>query len=224
MLASKSHRIELIACVAVLGGCMKIYPDPELPDIEVEWYEGDCRDGSGNVSLTLTGIDDATQTQHQTVACSALKTTFKDVARERYKLEGALLADTGEEFNRSPPFDLDLRNGIDEHTSIFFGGFANFRIAWTFDMGATCASLGATDIRIDFAMEGETFFTSGTYCDGSPYFGNGPDGLYTVRVRAQTIDGAVVAASPEIPDVMIDFETITNLGSVVLTPCSDDCP
>jgi hypothetical protein len=223
MLASRSHRIELIACVAALGGCMKIYPDPELPDVEVEWYDIDCRDGEGDVALTLIGVDDTTLRNQLTVPCSDLKATFKDVARQRYMLEGSLLDDTGVEFNRSPQMEIDLRNGIDEIAYLYFGGFSNFRIEWTFDMGATCGSLAVDGIQIEFATEGQALYHAGTYCQGTPHFGSAPDGIYTVTVRA-TANGTTVAVSPELPDVLIDFDTFSDLGTVVLTPCGGDCP
>jgi hypothetical protein len=224
MLASRSHRIELIACLAALalGGCMKIYPDPELPDVEVEWYEGDCFDGAGDIVLTLSGVDDTTVHEQVTVACSAVKATFKDVARQRYKLEGSLLDNAGEEFNHVAA-ELDLRNGVDEHTDLYFGGASNFRVAWTFDMGASCASLGALSVEVEFAIEGQPFFNAGAWCGDSRLLANAPDGTYTVILRAWGQE-APVAASPELPDVTIGSGSITNAGTVVLTPCGADCP
>ena len=40
-----------------LGGCMVIYPDPELPDVVARWYEDDCHADSSNVVMTLAGVD-----------------------------------------------------------------------------------------------------------------------------------------------------------------------
>jgi hypothetical protein len=201
---------------------MKIYPDPELPDIEVEWYDGDCRDGTGDVKLTLSGLDDTTLREEVTVACSSVKATFTDVPRERYRLEGALLDASGEEFNRSET-ELDLRNGIDEHTSLYFGGFSNYRVAWTFDMGATCESLGVDAVQIEFAVDDLPVYGGSWPCRLSPSFGNAPDGIYSVTALA--LSGmTTVAVSPALPDVAIDFESFVNLGTFVLTPCGAECP
>jgi hypothetical protein len=223
MLASRSHRIELILCIAVLGGCMKIYPDPELPDIEVEWYDGDCSEDGGNVLLVLNGVDDATVHEEVTAACSSIKTTLVDVPRQRYKLQGSLLDAQGVEYNRSET-EIDLRNGIDEHAYLYFGGFSNFRVEWTFDMGASCESVNAAYVQVEFAMDGQTFFGSSGPCYATPMFGNGPDGTYSVSLVAATDEGTTVAISPELPDVTLSFDTVTDLGTLLLTPCGAECP
>jgi hypothetical protein len=202
---------------------MKIYPDPELPDIDVEWYDGDCSIDNSSILLALTSVEDPAVHFERTVACSDVKSTFKDVPRHRYKLRGALLDDNGDEFN-SYDEELDLRNGIDETAYMYFGGFgSNFRVAWTFDMGATCASLGADGVQIDFTIAGEIFYAIGTSCEETPYVTSVTNGTYSVIVRA--IAGTeTLAASAEIPDVTIGFDSLTNLGTVVLTPCGAACP
>src|SRR5215213_2108771 len=96
MLASKSPHIEVL-CIALLAGCMKIYPDPELPDIEVQWSVQSCPSENAMVSITLEGVDDAAVQRLITVACTASSATIEDVARQRYKLVGSLFNEAGEE-------------------------------------------------------------------------------------------------------------------------------
>ncbi|MBL0219514.1 MAG: hypothetical protein IPQ07_37305 [Myxococcales bacterium] len=64
------RRVDRLALAALgLTGCMRIYPDPELPDVTVLWGEQDCRDGTGNVAITLTGVD-TPSTATTTVPCT----------------------------------------------------------------------------------------------------------------------------------------------------------
>src|ERR1051325_8713627 len=83
-------RASLVAVIA-LGGCMRIYPDPDLPDVEVSWTKDDCAPGTGDVVVSLVGVDTPSYRSDVTVACNTLKTTYNDVARERYRVEGQLL-------------------------------------------------------------------------------------------------------------------------------------
>jgi hypothetical protein len=213
----------LIACITALAGCMKIYPDPELPDIEVEWYDGDCGETPTDMVLTLTGVDDTTVKLQTSAACSTTKATFKDVPRQRYKLQGSLFDDTGEELNRAQA-EIDLRNGIDEHADLWFGSISNFRVDWTFDMDATCASLGVDFVQVEFSVDGEPRYGQGAPCPFRPLSGGAPKGVYTLRAYARDYEGTILAVSPEVPDLMFDFDTVTDVGTLVLTPCGDDCP
>ena len=53
------RRADVLITVALaslaLGGCMRIYPDPELPDVVTQWDEIDCRPGTGKVVVALVG-------------------------------------------------------------------------------------------------------------------------------------------------------------------------
>jgi hypothetical protein len=209
--------------LAVLaGGCMKIYPDTELPDVEVQWEDFDCVDGTGDVRIELLAFETSEVVAETTVACTALAVTFEDVARERYRVEGSLLDTDGSVYsrNRSP---VDLRDGISERVPLYFGAFSNFRIGWTFETG-TCATSGARVIVIDFAyMESptfETFFEEG--CLFSPYFGFLPEGSHRVRLRARA-NLETLAVSPTL-DVVIVANEVTDVGTVVLAECGADCP
>jgi hypothetical protein len=203
---------------ALAGGCMRIYPDPELPDLEVTWFEGDCRPGTGDVVVTLIGLDEDTRDE-RTVACSAASTTFEDVPRQRYRIEGVLLDDSGATFVDGLQ-EVDLRNGLDSTVYLYFGAVANFRVAWTFDMGATCTSLGAELIEVAFLPSG---FTSYATCFEGAYFGSPGNGTYTVILRAIAAD-AVVAVSPESAPFTLMSPLFTDIGTLALTPCGASCP
>lgn len=203
---------------------MKIYPDPELPDIEVEWYDGDCAGLDGSVLLTLTGVDDTAVKQELSVACNGLGATFKDVPRQRYMLDGRLVDAMGEEYSRAQPMDLDLRNGIDETAYMYFGGFNNFTVGWQFEGGATCASLGVAFVSVDLVQEGMVVGGSAGQCQQMILFGSGPVGTFDVDVSGFSDNGTVLATSPRIEQVTLGLDAITNLGLVTLAPCGDQCP
>lgn len=221
---SSLRRAKSLALAALaLGGCMKIYPDPELPDIEVTWFESDCREGADVVALSLIGFDDTSFRSDVTVACSDAKKTFADVARERYRFEAELRSATGEMLS-SYNEDLDLRNGLDRELSLYFGGFENVRVAWTFDMGAMCASLAVDNVMIEFtdASFAEPFAFAAP-CELAVLFTSVPDGIYTVVARAVS-GGSTVAVSLPSPAVSISFESFTDIGTLVMTPCGSSCP
>ncbi len=196
---------------------MRIYPDSELPDVEVEWFELDCRDGGGEVDISLIGIDDTSFRVERTLPCLDVKTAFPDVARERYRLAATLRAPSGDMVS-SQPEELDLRNGLDKRVSLYFGDLENVHVAWTFDMGATCESLAADFVMVDFSSV--TFphpFGLGASCEDGQLTGFVPDGTYTVVARA--LSGmTTVAESPPLSDVMISFRLFADVGTLVLAP------
>jgi hypothetical protein len=108
--------------------------------------------------------------------------------------------------------------------SLYFGGFENVRVAWAFDMGATCESLAADAVVIEFtnASFPEPFgFTAP--CELPVFFTSVPDGLYTVVARALSGSTPVAVSLPS-PEVVITFESFTNVGTLVMTPCGTSCP
>ncbi|HUS28810.1 MAG TPA: hypothetical protein VMZ53_09875 [Kofleriaceae bacterium] len=218
-------RASLLVVVA-LTGCMRIYPDPELPDVEVEWYEGDCdQPGIGDVSIELTGIDDPTAHHNVTVACGPAKTVIKDVSRQRFKVVGQLLMTSGEVYSAAE-YEVDLRNGFDQTAYLYFGSFDTFRVAWTFDMGATCASVGADGVSVMFSMNDEPFFATDERCELGALTGSAPSGTYSISAIAYNFDsGAVLATSlAPVPDVTIQAGMRVDIGTIVLTPCGSSCP
>jgi len=215
------RRADLLAVLA-LSGCMKIYPDPELPDAVVEWYPEDCNAGA-IVALSLVGIDTPATRMDVDVACETGKHTFVDVARERFRVEGAVL-EAGE-ITSTASYDIDLRDGLDDTAYLYFslGVFDNYKVAWTFDMGATCESLGAESVMIAFAEPGQQdAFGWTASCDFGMYRGVVGEGTYTVRAIAMD-SGTPVAVSPPTPAVTITFMNITDLGTLVMSPCAGEC-
>jgi hypothetical protein len=205
-----------VVIVAALGGCMKIYPDPELPDVTIEWTELDCRDGTFDVVLALIG-DDGTRSE-TTVPCSDLSAKFPDLDRQRYRVEGELRDGAGVVFNNATD-EADLRNGINKRVYLYFGGFSNFRASWTFAGGATCESLGASYISVRFHVLGEVRFAHLTGCLGSMTFGNAPPGTYTVSLHAHEGPGTPsLASSPESAEIVIELDGFADLGTFELSP------
>jgi hypothetical protein len=202
---------------------MRIYPDPELPDVKIEWVEDDCRDAVRDVSVTLTSMD-SDLVFDERVSCQATTMAFDNLPRERYELHGYLLDDNDEVFSKT--YDLlDLRSGSSQRTSLYFGGSSNLRVAWVFEMGASCESLGADAMAIDLLPVG---FTQRTFCRNTPYFGFAGSGTFSVRLRAE-IGGLLgetavtVAASPETPPTSLG-SGLVDLGTLTVTPCGSDCP
>ncbi|CAN5748781.1 hypothetical protein BH11MYX3_BH11MYX3_30250 [soil metagenome] len=201
---------------------MKIYPDPELPDIQVEWGDQDCRAITGNVAVTITGVDSAS-TETMTVPCSDLRVTFADVARERFHIAGALLDLAGNVFSTNDS-DVDLRNGFNESVGLYFDGFSNFRVAWTFEGGTTCQSLGVTYVAISFSLPDEPDVVAFEYpCELTRVAAQAPEGTFTARMRAFAGE-AVVAASEETAPFEVTPEGLTDFGTLTLVPCGAACP
>ena len=206
---------------------MRIYPDPELPDVKVEWFTGsDCLAASDHIVVSLSSGDPAVEVGAAMAPCADAGLRIANVARERYhvaaKLEdaaGVMLGDYEQ--------DIDLRDGLNERVSAFFGrGFDSLvRGAWTFDMAASCESLSATEVTLLFATAGEPAFASVTEaCSAGIVLQSVPlQGTFVVRARA--IAGAVVvAAAPDTAPVTLSRAQLTELGTLVLSPCGSACP
>lgn len=217
------RRAELVTCAAVLAlaSCMKIYPDPELPDVDVEWSEPDCSDGAVNVALALIGVDDPTLREERTIPCADLKARFADVSRERHRIEATLLDAQGAELDMAE-YEVDLRDGLDETAYLYFGDFDNYRVLWMFDMGASCAALAVDEVVIEFSSQQQPGFSRSGPCEFGMQFGSAPEGVFAVRAIALS-DGSPVAASPKTPELAFVPGMFTLIGTLVLSPCSADC-
>jgi hypothetical protein len=223
MSVSRSARIEIVLCVAALAGCMTIYPDPELPDVEVEWYEG-CRDDSSIIVVTLAGVDDTMFTREVTVPCADMTATFEDVPRQRYALDGSVRDEAGDEYTHSEPLEIDLRNGVDKTAYLFFRREDNFGVTWQFEGGSTCASLGAAFVSVRAILPDDIpLFAGSAPCNAMFLVGAVPEGTFDIDLAAADANGMVVATAPRIEQVSLGFGTFTDLGLVTLTPCAPDC-
>lgn len=204
---------------------MRIYPDPELPDIQLDWSIEDCREGTGDVRVTLTGIDDPDTVLEATVPCTDTLAVFPDVARERYLLNGTLLDMTGAEY--AGWYDeLDLRNGIDARTYLYFGGGGNVRVGFTFEPGESCDSLGIRVVTGRFTPQRPPFesWELPVACQAHAVFATLPEEAFTVRLVAFDTTGTI-AAAPESPVFTPPpAPALTNLGNLVLARCNPSCP
>ncbi len=195
---------------------MRIYPDPELPDLEVSWFADECGDGE-QVTFTLTGLDDNSSAM-VTAPCLSLPVDFKDVARQQYGVQGTLSDAAGEVLSRSSG-EADLRDGIDERVELYFSTRSPFQVGWRFDMGASCSSLAADSVMVEL-LPGAVLATA---CEAGVLFGFEKNGTYTMRVRA--LSGPdTVAISPESAPFTLQSLTTTDLGTVTLSPCAPGCP
>lgn len=208
-----------VLAAGVTGGCMKIYPDPELPDIVVTWDEYSCEDGSEQVRISLYAFEGTAPIDERTVPCNAVSVRFEDVARERYRVDGELVA--GEQTYTTDGVEADLRDGVNERVYMYFDTFSNLRIEWTFEPGSSCSSLGAQWVAIDVAYPDEAFgFSNTTPCQLPSYMMHLSEETFRIRVRA-IANNRTVAVAPE-QDVVIG-PGLTDLA-VVLAPCGADCP
>jgi hypothetical protein len=217
-----SLRIDRLAGVALalvlLASCMRIYPDPELPDVVVSWFADECDQDTGDVVVALVGVDHSSRVE-MTSACTDNELTFKDVKRERYRVEATMFHRDGTVFLQSS-WDADLRNGFDENVELYFSRFAGFRVAWTFDMGASCTSLGADAIALDLLPNGDQIYAD---CRNTPYYGYTDIGTYMLRLRA-VAGPQTVAISPESAPFTLTSLDPMELGTMTLSPCAPACP
>ena len=202
---------------------MRIYPDPELPDLKVTWFDFDCMDATADVGIVVTGVDTPTTVLMQTAPCTDLELKFVNLARERYRVTGTTY-DTSGAMGRTADEDADLRAGFDKTVSFFFQAIPNFSVEWQFTNGDSCASLGATDVTTYFSLPGmPDAFGYGAPCEAMVFTISMPAGTYTARVRASDGNG-FVAAGPEIAEFVVG-NVLTDLGVQLLTACSGSaCP
>lgn len=224
---SRTERWAVAAVALALGGCMRIYPDPELPDVVVEWHaEADCLDDGDRVLVSLSTADPVAEVGLAAVPCRDATVRFDDVARVRHRLAVRLEDAEGAVFGGNNG-EVDLRDGLSERVFVFFGRApdSNFRVAWTFDMGASCEALSALSVLLVASMPaGGPMFYFHAPCDAPVFLNAIPlEGTYTLTARAFSVDG-VVAASPASAPFEVTRGAITDLGTITLSPCGDACP
>src|SRR5262245_53635619 len=108
---------------------MRIYSNPELPDITVGWHTGvsvvwpDCEETSDDVVLLLIGIDDPALRSELVTPCTTASATFSDVARQQFRIEGKVLDGSRDAVatSESETGDVvDLRAGFDVSSTLIF--------------------------------------------------------------------------------------------------------
>jgi hypothetical protein len=203
----------------LLAGCMRIYTDPELPDVEVSWYADACGEDTGDVVVALVGLDDGSRVE-QTAACTGPEVVFADVQRARYRVD-ATLFDTEGNVHLQATWDADLRDGLDEKVELYFSPYSSFRFGWTFDMGASCASLAVDAIALELLPDGNRLMYMD--CRSTPTFGFYLNGTYTMQLRALSGPETVAISSESAPFTISPLEP-AELGTVTLSPCAPTCP
>lgn len=217
----RSDRV-LAGCACALAGCMTIYPDPELPDVEV-YLDARCADAPAVISLALVGLDDPAFRSELVVPCSDDKVTLADVPRQRFRLETELRSAAGEVLAVESQ-ELDVRNGFDLETYVEFLDLLNVEVGWTFVAGASCESLGADQVYVEFSTaEAGAVFAAIEPCAAGSQRSQLEPGQYTVVARALA-NLTTVAISPPSPPVEVDFGSLADAGVLVLEPCGATCP
>ena len=212
-----------------LGGCMRIYPDPELPDVIVKWEpELACEEDDERVVVSLSSIEPATEVGTATVPCRDSSVRFEDVERISYRVLAKLEDQAGVVLGGDER-EIDLRDGLSEQIDAFFGRTpgSNLRVDWGFDMGASCQSLGASRVvaRTDeFGTDPLFFFFDAPCAIGTLMGAIEREGTYTVRAWAIAGENAdVVAASPASAPFAVTRGATSEPGTLTLSPCSP-CP
>jgi hypothetical protein len=212
----------------VAAGCMRIYPDPELPDVIVEWLS-ECGDDGVTVRLEAVGDDGAVVSQD--VACADRKGRVEDLTRAPHRITGVLLDARGDVLGRTPPEVVDLTAGHSVRTYVsYFARDQSFLwTAWAFSGGDTCESLGVSRIVVDYRSEdlGESGTADVGWCEDwvLQFFAAIERGTYTMRAFAlRGDDGSATAASePRAGVVVGDRGVVVDLGSFELTRCAGAC-
>jgi hypothetical protein len=216
------HAVALALALALAAGCMTIYPDPELPDVVVEWtIEEACTDGVVGVRVEVA--DELAQD----FACADGIGRIEDVARTRHDVQVALLDGAQTIVARAAPFAVDLRDGASRRERVwwFYRDEGLFRIAWRFAGGETCASLGITSVQInaypDDPMLGSSGFGAPCTFGELDYYPTLFAGIYDIQVVGHVDQtGEIVAASMRLTDqVIFDRGQLVDLGTVELTRC-----
>ncbi len=215
-------RPALLVAMALLSGCMKIYTDAEKPDLRVHWDDNDCRAETPNVKLVLSLPDD-TLVEERIVPCTDVQTTFVDVTPDRYELRSWLLLADGETFS-SWYSEPDMRDAFSADEYLYFGGAGNLRVAWTFSMDATCRSIGADYVLIDLEYEISGTPTRGQFtalCDPSPWVGYANGDMIMLQLRAVDDESFTTRATSDVVGPFsAEPDTLTNVGTITLTPCT----
>ena len=215
----------LVVLLAGAAGCMRIHPDPELPDVIVEWPT-DCGDDGVTVRVDVVSPDGTEVSQD--AACADGKVRVEDLERTSHTITASLLDADGAVLGRAIPSEVDLVGGHSRRSYLpeFARDHSFYRVAWTFDGGDTCASLGARSMLIDLRNDERAIWGGGACADGALGFPVPIEpGTYTLRVFAyRPGDDAAVAASQPRPDVVIpDRGALADLGTIALTRCTPIC-
>jgi hypothetical protein len=213
-------------CVLSLASCMRIYPDTDLPDIRVEWSDFRCPAGS---TVAIEVVPAGQVPSGQVVAsapCGDLRVVAEDVDRAKLDVVGVVHEADGTMVSRRIE-RVDTRDGNNKQTYLSFPDpeYGTVLLTWSFAQGASCTSVGATVVSVEFLSE-----SLGVFAGIFPCSAGMADreleverGTYTLRLLASSQSGAKVAKAL-VPGVVIAPRgAVTDLGTVELTPCVGPC-
>jgi hypothetical protein len=211
----------------VLVSCMRIYEDPDLPDLRVIWSEDQCPEG-GMVSVQLMPSGEITGGQSVASApCSDLRVIVENVDRAKLRVVGVISDPDGTVVTQDAE-QVDTTDGNNKEAYLSFqdSSFGQYRMAWSFVPGASCATVGATYVSIEFTLDDKKTFAEFFPCsDGTTAYDPSVEaGTYTIRVFALLLSGPRLASSPPLVDIAISPRgELTDLGLVELKPCVGPC-
>ncbi|MDX2087263.1 MAG: hypothetical protein SFX73_05415 [Kofleriaceae bacterium] len=206
------------------SGCMRIYPDAELPDVVVDWANFECPQDVGDVHVEVSSFDSDELRYEATGPCGAGSLTIADVDRERYRVRGYLLDPAGEIYDVARN-EADLRNGLSNRVEMYWSGYANLVVAWTFAAGATCKSLPASIVTLEQHRGGSPDYQSiaAELCSEPASWVSVAPGPFELRLRAFGLLGTTVAISEPV-SLDVAERVRTDAGTLVLAPCGASCP
>ncbi|HVK82561.1 MAG TPA: hypothetical protein VM513_00570 [Kofleriaceae bacterium] len=210
--------------VALCGGCMKIYSDEELPSLEVTWDTA-CPADAGDVRIVLYTWGTHEVAAEMKAPCAAGQVLFVDVPREQFRVDGYLLDRAGEVLGANQGWEADLRNGLSERLLSMYFQIANVKIAWEFEEGVSCASLGVSYLSSEIRVRESSTFDhwNPTFCESNPWWAYFPTSTSQIRLRAVGEAGTVAVSEPT-PELVLTETARTDAGTLLLRRCDGACP
>jgi hypothetical protein len=213
--------------ILLVASCMRIYPDPDLPDLKVEW-QGACPPDA-TIAVELVPLGEQPKGAFAASApCADQRMVVADVERAKLRVVGVVHDASGALVTQSFA-EIDTRDGNSKRASLFFEDpeLGHVALAWTFAVGETCASLAAVNIEVTFLSEEMSsrsillgFCDEGRLSNGEAV----EAGVYSVEVLARGRANEPVAYAPAKAGVVVaDRGALTDLGTVQLKPCDASC-
>jgi hypothetical protein len=220
-----------LAATLSSGACMRIYADPDLPDVRGEWDASLCEEGTtitlsasaGPTSLDARADAELDGMVQVSAPCADGRAVLEDVARSELEVQGVARSAAGEMLTVAS-YRVDTRDGNNKKAFLNFPDptFGRLRATWTFADGGTCDSnaVALVWLRLTALDKLSSYFTM---CDDDLPI-EVLEGTYQLEVFGQTIEGQVIRRAAPIEGVVIAPRgALTELGEVRLEPCSGMC-
>lgn len=201
---------------------MRIYPDPELPDIQLD-VSADCESAS-EILINLVAVDDGTLTEHVLPCTDQQRIMLEDIPRKLYRVDGALLGADGGILSTTSG-EVDLRNGFDEEAYIYFDSSPYLRVGWDFEGGASCASLGVDTVAVDFDFPEDGYgYSIELSCGFGEFLGYPYGSMISFQLRGISRRKTVAASVRTSVYTLDPSDGLSDIGTLTLLPCGDGCP